>query len=151
MPEDLDSARPEGGFADLVGYRLTRWEEGVVEGRLTLDTRHLNRQGLLHGGVMTTVLDAFLGYSGIYTGLPDRRRRALTLTLTCNFIGAGRPGDEVVVTARRTGGGRGIFFATGEARDQTGRLLGTADGVFKYRGDSGVSDADYAAATDGDE
>ncbi len=149
MAEDLDSARPEGGFADLVGYRLTHWEEGLAEGRLTLDGRHLNRQGLLHGGVMTTVLDAVLGYSGIFTAMPDRRRRALTLTLTCNFIGAARPGDEVVVTARRTGGGRSVFFASGEARDQSGRLLGTADGVFKYRSDSGKSDADYAAARDG--
>ncbi len=145
MEQHLDSQRPSGGFADLVGYRLTHWEEGLAEGRLELDQRHLNRQGLLHGGVMTTLLDAVLGYCGIFTALPERNRRALTLSLTCNFVGAARPGDSVIVTAKRTGGGQSVFFASGEARDQDGRLLGTAEGVFKFRGDSGKSDAAYQA------
>lgn len=145
MEDELDSSRPSGGFADLVGYRLTRWEEDLAEGRLDLDQRHLNRQGLLHGGVMTTLLDAILGYCGIYTAIPDRSRRALTLNLTCNFVGSAKPGDSVIVVARRTGGGQSVFFAHGEARDQEGRLLGTAEGVFKYRGDSGKTDAAYQA------
>ncbi len=146
MEEELDSQRPEGGFADLVGYRLTRWEEDLAEGRVDLDERHLNRQGLLHGGVMTTLLDAVLGYCGIFTTIPERTRRALTLSLTCNYVGTARPGDSVIAVARKTGGGRSVFFATAEARDQEGRLLGTAEAVFKYRGDSGQSDEDYRSA-----
>ncbi|GAB5470231.1 MAG: PaaI family thioesterase [Rhodospirillales bacterium] len=142
MTQDLDSARPEGGFADLVGYRLARWEEDEAEGRLQLAERHLNRQGLMHGGVLTTLLDTILGYSGIFTAKPGRERRALTLSLTCNFIGAGRLGETLIITARRTGGGRSVFFASGEVRNEAGRLLGTAEGVFKYRGDSGLSDAE---------
>lgn len=145
MSEQLDSRRPSGGFADLVGYHLTRWEEGLGEGRLEIDQRHLNRQGLLHGGVLTSVLDAIMGYAGIYTAIAERDRRALTLSLTCNFVGAARPGDAVIVLAKQSGGGRSVFFASGEARDQEGRLLGTAEGVFKYRGDSGLSDEAYRA------
>lgn len=145
MDDQLDNRRPSGGFADLVGYHLTRWEEDLAEGRLEIDQRHLNRQGLLHGGVLTTVLDAFLGYCGIYTAISERDRRALTLSLTCNFVGAAKPGDSVIILAKRSGGGRSVFFASGEARDQEGRLLATAEGVFKYRGDSGLSDAAYRA------
>lgn len=145
MGEHLDSKRPSGGFADLVDYRLTRWEEDLAEVRVELDGRHLNRQGLLHGGVMTTILDAVLGYCGIYTTIAERDRRCLTLSLTCNFVGSAKSGDSVIAVARRSGGGQSVFFAAAEARDQTGRLLGTAEGVFKYRGDSGKSDAAYRA------
>jgi len=145
MTGELDRSRPEGGFADLVGYRLTEWKEGEAECRLLLDERHLNRQGLLHGGVMTTLLDAVLGYCGIHTALPARDRRAMTLSMTTNFVGAARPGDEVIATARRTGGGRSVFFASAEARDQNGRLLATAESVYKYRGDSGKPDAEFGA------
>lgn len=144
----VDTSRPEGGFADHVGYRLTHWAEGEAECCVALDQRHLNRQGLLHGGVLTTVLDAALGYCGCYTAVPGRERRALTLSMTCNFVGAARPGDELVVRARRTGGGRSVFFAAAEAHDQKGRLVGTAEAVFKYRGDSGLPDAELPPAAE---
>ncbi|MEO1190335.1 MAG: PaaI family thioesterase [Pseudomonadota bacterium] len=145
MTADLDKARPEGGFADLVGYTLTGWSEGEAEGWLLVEERHLNRQGLMHGGVLTTLLDTMLGFSGIYSAIPERRRRGLTLSLTCNFIAAARLGDALIITARRTGGGRSVYFAAGEVRTEDGNLIGTAEGVFKYRGDSGLSDAEFKA------
>jgi len=134
---DLDPERPEGGFADLVGYRLLNWQEDLAEVGLAIDKRHVNRQGRLHGGVLSTVLDAALGYSGCYIADPERRRRALTLSLTTHFVGGAAEGEDLVVRALRSGGGRSVFFATAEARTADGRLVATAEGVFKYRGRSG--------------
>lgn len=146
MPEDLDKRKASSGFAGLVGYRLTCWEENLAEGRLTLTDKYLNRQGCMHGGVLATLMDAIPGYCGIYTLHRKRDRRAMTLTLTTSCIGSGKIGEGVIVTAERSGGGQSVFLAKGEARDRSGRLLGTAEGAFKYRGDSGKSDRAWQTA-----
>src|SRR3546814_14595358 len=52
-----DPLRARGGFADLVGYELMTWEEDLAEIALTVAERHLNRSGLMHGGVLTKLVD----------------------------------------------------------------------------------------------
>ena len=52
-----DNAEPPGGFAQLVGYRLDEWELDYAEVDLDLERRHLNRTGVLHGGVIATLID----------------------------------------------------------------------------------------------
>ena len=52
------------GLPVLMGYRLTEWsaERAVVE--LVVGPQHLNRSGVLHGGVLATLLDSALGFAG---------------------------------------------------------------------------------------
>ncbi|HEY9549424.1 MAG TPA: PaaI family thioesterase [Kiloniellaceae bacterium] len=129
---DADALRAHGGFADLVGYELTRWEEGIAEVALTLAGRHLNRSGVMHGGVLTTLIDTACGYCGCHTADGETPRRAFTLSLTTNFIGAGQQGQRLTARARRSGGGKSVFFADCEVVDQEGRVIGTGQGTFKY-------------------
>ena len=136
-PGELDPLRAREGFADLVEYRLTVWREGYAELELDVVQKHLNRSGLLHGGVPTTLLDAACGYAGCFIDIPGRRRRGFTLSLNTQFIGAVGAGQTVVCKATRTGGGRSIFFATGEVGTKAGRLIARGDVVYKYRGRSG--------------
>lgn len=133
----LDPLRVQDGFADLLGYQLVRWQADEADVALLVEKRHLNRSGLMHGGVLCTLLDTACGYAGCYVAIPGRRRRALTLSLNTQFIGAGRLGMRLLATGRRTGGGRSIFFSRAEVRDETGVLIGSAEGAFKYRGNSG--------------
>jgi len=44
-----DSAEPPGGFAQLVGYRLAKWEQDYAEVILNLEPKHLNRSGAMAG------------------------------------------------------------------------------------------------------
>ena len=129
----LDSFRPKGGFADLVGYELGAWRED--EAVLTLDVgkKHLNRSGVLHGGVLTTLVDAACGYAGCYRGEGEPPRRAFTLSLDCNFVATAAEGARLTVTARKTGGGSRIFFTQAEVRDEENRLIGQAKAVLRYR------------------
>ena len=122
-----------GNFADLIGYRLTAWSEDAAEISFETDERHMNRSGLLHGGVLATVIDAACGFAGCYQATPDQRRRALTLSLTTQYLGPVAVGTRLTAQAWRSGGGRTIFFATCEVRDADGRLVATGSGTFKYR------------------
>ena len=129
---DADPLRLRGGFADLVGYELTDWAEDVAKIALTVEARHLNRSGVMHGGVLTTLIDTACGYCGCYSAPGETPRRAFTLSLTSNFIGAAKAGQRLIAIGRRSGGGKSIFFAEGQVQDEEGRLIGSGQGSFKY-------------------
>ena len=122
-----------GNFADLIGYRLTAWSEGAAEISFEADDRHLNRAGLVHGGVLATAIDAACGFAGCYQAPPGQGRRALTLSLTTQYLRQVAAGTRLTATAKRSGGGRTIFFSSCEVRDPEGLLVATGSGTFKYR------------------
>lgn len=129
----LDSFRPKGGFADLVGYDLGTWREDKAELILEVAEKHLNRSGVLHGGVLTTLIDTACGYVGCYNGEDRPPRRAFTLSLDCQFVATAALGARLIATARKTGGGRQIFFAQAEVHDQDGHLIGQGSATLRYR------------------
>jgi uncharacterized protein (TIGR00369 family) len=119
-------------FAELLGYRLLDWREAAASVGLTVERRHRNRSGGIHGGVLATLIDTACGYAGTFVpGGPPRS--GLTLALTTQFLAPVPPGSRLVAEARRTGGGASIFFASCEVRDQHGTLIARGDGTFRYR------------------
>ena len=130
--ETADPLRAHGGFADLIGYELMRWEDDLAEVALTVAERHLNRSGVMHGGALATLIDTACGYCGCYTPEGEVPRRAFTLSLTSSFVGAGRAGQRLLARARRSGGGKSIFFAECTVTDENGEVIGTGQGTFKY-------------------
>jgi len=122
-----------GPFAEVIDYRLDDWAEDYAAVTLEVGERHMNRSGVIHGGVLTTLIDTACGSAGCYRPPPQPGRRAVTLALTAQFIGPVRIGAYLAATARRTGGGRQFFFAHCELHDRDGRLVATGDGTFKYR------------------
>lgn len=135
--EPHDPLTPPHGFADLVGYRLADWSEGRADIVLTVTERHLNRSAILHGGVLTTLLDTAAGYAGCYCAVPGHVRRAMTLQLSTQFLAPALEGMRLIASGRLTGGGRSVFFAEAEVRDDDGTLIGRGEGVFKYRSGHG--------------
>lgn len=142
MHEPLDPLEPKDGFAALVDYRLTVWEPDRAEVELTVEAKHRNRSGRLHGGVVTTLIDAASGLAGTYCAVPGNVRRAVTLSLTTQFVGAGAVGMHLVAEARKVGGGRQIFFTQCEVRDRDGHLVGKGEGVFRYRSTSATPEGE---------
>jgi len=120
-------------FQRHLGFTLTGWERDFARFEQPLVEALGNRHGALHGGVYATLLDTAMGFAGCWTGDPARRQMAMTLSMTVNFL-APPQGGTLIAEGRRTGGGRKTFFTEGAARDETGLLLATATGVFRYRG-----------------
>lgn len=133
MPEHIKNEMPSG-FRTLLGYRLAEWRDGFAIIEIDIDNRHLNRSGVVHGGVYATLIDAAGGYAGCFSGMPGPARRAFTLSLNTNFIGTTRSGILRAI-ARKTGGGARIFFASIEVVDQVGAVLATGEGTYRLRGE----------------
>ena len=123
------------GFHSLLGYRQASWEENEAVIELELRPRHLNLGGVIHGGVLTSLLDIALAQAGTYCPYPGRMRKAITLSLTTTFTGQCSEGT-IRVTGRKRAGGTRIFNSTGEVHDDKGNLLAIAEGTFRIRSGS---------------
>lgn len=123
-------------FQTLIGYRLDEWAPDYAVIVYEVRAEHLNRTGLLHGGVIATLLDTASGYSGCFCSIPGNARHPVTLSITPNFLASARSG-RIRVVARRTGGGKSVFFTSAEAFGEDGQLIATASGTFKYLPGSG--------------
>lgn len=134
MTQDLDPALIEAASAlqSHLGYEMTGWTQGFARIEIPLAPFLMNRQGLPHGGMHATLLDTAMGYAGCHTGDPARPQMALTLSLTVNYL-AQAQGTRLIAEARRSGGGKTTFFASGTVHDDTGALIATGTGVFRLR------------------
>jgi uncharacterized protein (TIGR00369 family) len=120
------------GFRQLVGYRVLEWHDGEATITLTIGPRHLNRSGVLHGGVIATLIDAAGGYAGCFCPHEGRVRRSVTVSLNTQFLAQAKTG---VLTARAQvrGGGKRLFVSTVEVHDGAGTLVGLGEGVYRYK------------------
>lgn len=137
-PEGYDPIAGEvpGALVTAVDARLVEWRDGYARMESSPGKLASNRQGLLHGGFYTIVLDTVACYTGTFCPYPGRVRRAVTLSLNTQFQGAARVGDHVIAEGRLDTGGRSVFFASATIRSEKGVLLASAQGVFKYRSGS---------------
>lgn len=132
IDENLAYEQANGsGLQSHLGYRLVEWAENHAVVELELQDHHRNRAGILHGGVLTTLIDTASGYSVCFCPFPGNVRKTLTLSLTTNFLGMAKDGT-VRVVARKQGGGRKIVFTEATAYNANGDVIGTATGTFKY-------------------
>ena len=119
------------GFNKILGFRIAEWRDGFVRVEVDLREDHLNRSGLVHGGVLAALLDAACGYTGVYPLVPGTLRRAVTLSMTTTFLGQASFGT-IACTAERRGGGKTIFMATGEVKGPDGQLVAIGEAVYRY-------------------
>jgi uncharacterized protein (TIGR00369 family) len=119
-------------FTDWLGIRLEHWEDGYVRVRLDTARDHQNRSAVVHGGILTTLLDHVGSFSGLYCPTPNHARFCVTLSLTSNFVGQTKSGSLMAV-GRKTAGGRNIYFAQSEVTDLSATVLATGTSVHRYR------------------
>ena len=123
-----------GGFNAQNGIMLTAWDDGFGAVRVDLAAHHVNPMQLVHGGLYSSMLDVALAMTGSYRPAPAPLIPGLTLSLTTKFLAAATLDDRYLIAeARRTGGGRRIFFAEGQVHDDAGQLVATGTGTFRYR------------------
>lgn len=119
------------GCQQMVGYRTEiNRQNGLCTVTLDLEEKHLNRHGILHGGMAATVLDVVCGNTASQYFDPVAHAALVTVSLNISYVGAAR-GGRIVATARATGGGKSLAYIHGELHDEQGNLLATATGIFK--------------------
>lgn len=122
-------------FPASLGYQVVERDEDSAVLELKLKPQHLNRAGIMHGGVISSLLDVVCAEAGLFCPDPERIRMAITLSLTITFTG--QCGEGVVrAVGKKRAGGRRIFNSSGELFDQHGKLLAIAEGTFRLRSGS---------------
>ena len=120
------------GFHNMLGYRQVSWEENEAVIELEIQADHLNLGGVIHGGVLTSLLDIAMAEAGTYCPYPGRMRKAITLSLTTTFTGQASEGLVRAVGIRRAGGTR-IYNSTMEVFDEKDTLLALGEATFRLR------------------
>jgi uncharacterized protein (TIGR00369 family) len=112
-------------FIELIGAQLEEWREGYVRMSLELQDHHTNPNGVMHGGVVTTLMDdAIGGVIASVRGLDEMFAAPhLLVEMNTSFLAAARPGDTITVEAKVLKLGRRVAFGEAETRRGDGELV----------------------------
>lgn len=107
-------------FLAFIGAKLVRAEKGIVV--ISSENRDclLQQQGLIHGGVVTTLADVAGGYAALST-VPEHCE-VLTVELKINFI---RPANTQIITAtgRVLKNGKNLVVVESTVTDENQNLI----------------------------
>lgn len=114
-------------FNEWFGTELVRFGDGEIEVSLVLKDHHLNPGGIIHGGVIASLLDIAIGLA-LRTRLPVEFAH-VTTQLHINYLKPCRSGRVTAIgtaihQGRRTGYGEATLV------DDRDRMLARASGSF---------------------
>ena len=114
----LPEEHRQSPFVELIGGELEEFREGYVRLALDLKPHHTNPNGVMHGGVITTLMDEALGgVIATVRGMDEMWAAPhATVDMNVSFLSAARPGDDVIVEGRVLKVGRSVAFGEAEAR-----------------------------------
>jgi uncharacterized protein (TIGR00369 family) len=129
-PTGFKPLRIEEGYIPHNGPFYYRRAEGNLEFGFQSDERHVNPNGVLHGGAILGFLDTILGHAIVHA----TRRNCATVSLDTQFMAAVPPGQWITGRARVKRVTRTLAFVDGEAAAGDSVLV-TATAVFRLFGE----------------
>lgn len=117
IPERIS---PVGGW---LGGTLLRAVEGELAASFVVRREMTNPSGILHGGIMATMLDELMGFTVF---LLDDESFFASINLTIDFLASARMGDEVIATTRVIRRGRRVVNVEGTLSRADGTLIARA-------------------------
>ncbi len=114
-------------YRDLIGEEVVRGEKGETTVRLPVRPFVLNRSGVVHGGVICTLMDEAIGWAA-YNSLGEGGQ-VVTAELKINFLEAAASG---ILTGhgRVIRQGKHLIVGQGNILDQEGTLLAHGLGTW---------------------
>jgi uncharacterized protein (TIGR00369 family) len=126
-----EASRALSGIQETLGFRIVEWRDGFAAVELDAGPALHNRDGVVHGGVIATLVDVVSGLCGCYCRVPGNTRTGATLAISTTFIAPVRSG-RVRAVGRRLGGGRRIFSAEAQVVDEQGTLLASGHCTYRF-------------------
>ena len=120
----LDGRLPHAPIGGLMNFGIESFGDGEVTFRCTPDQSVYNPIGLVHGGLVCTLLDSVLGCA-VQTTL-EAGVGYTSLEIKVSYLRPVRAGEgDLTAVGRVSRRGRRVSFADGEVRDSQGRLVAT--------------------------
>jgi len=114
------------GRANPIGLHLEYdVARGHAETRFVPRREHTGYDGLVHGGIVTALLDETMGWAIFHQGV-----WGVTARITVTFRQPVNVGDELVVSGLVTKETRRAIETHGDVRDAAGALLAESDATF---------------------
>ncbi len=123
---------PGSPWSQNVGGSVEEMRPGYSRLSLVVEPRHTNSRGSVHGGVITSLMDAAMGIAlraSHEPGDPDLMGQT-TIEMNVSFLKPAPLGERVVAEARLLNKGRNIAVGDVEVRQQSGDLV--AKGRLTY-------------------
>jgi uncharacterized protein (TIGR00369 family) len=127
-----ETTLPRTPIRDMLGLRLVEHRVGFVRLAYTQKPDHMNLSGILHGGILATLLDESAGIAGSLSETPGEIRRSITVELSVHFTGQATTPD-LEASGEVVRSGRNLYFARSEVRDGSGNLLAFGASTHRYR------------------
>lgn len=126
----LQKSIKETAYYKMLGIELQLLAPGYAEIRVVSGPQHTNPLGLIHGGLITSIVDAAMGNAIRSLGITG-----VTVDLSVALIAAARVGDTIVARGKVLKTGKSMIFA--EATVYAGEtLLGYSKATFCKLSDS---------------
>lgn len=129
-PEALDAIREKfqsNQFPRLVGIEIDSIENGRARLSIEVTERHLQQQGIMHGGAIATLIDTAVAFAIV--GASEPGDRFTTIEMKVNYLSAIRKG-RISADAWLIRDGRRIVVAECDVKGAEGRLA--AKGLLTY-------------------
>lgn len=121
---------PDDPFETMAGpFWCSRLADGSDHFVLQAAERHCNTHGIVHGGLLVTMIDLVL----VATSKIEPEDRFVTVSLNSEFLAAGNKGDLIEAQGTLTRRGGSLSFARGQVTCGD-RILLTASAVLKSIG-----------------
>jgi len=109
----------------LLDIKLEQLGRGEAEMSMVVQPKHLQTMGIVHGGVIASILDSVTWWAGFAAQRPDERGQIVSVDLKLNYLSALKSGRATAKSKCKKSGAR-LCYVVGEIFDETGRLV--ADG-----------------------
>jgi uncharacterized protein (TIGR00369 family) len=129
--EELRARLAASHFHSWARMEVLEAAPGAVTVAMTVEERHLNLQGLVHGGMLAILADTACGLSIRSAMAPGRLH--VTTDLDIHFLAPARPG-RLLGRGTAVKVGRALAFAEASIEDAQGGLLARAQSRFSVRG-----------------
>jgi uncharacterized protein (TIGR00369 family) len=98
-------------FMQDVGFYFNKIEPGYIEMHLTLEKKHLQQMGFVHGGVTATMADITTGFAAFT--LVKKEQSVVTVDLKVNYINPGK-GNKLIARGHVYKVGSKLIFCKSE-------------------------------------
>jgi acyl-coenzyme A thioesterase 13 len=110
-------------FAHWLDGILEEVEFGQLSIRFTVRPDMTNPHGMLHGGVISGMLDDVIGTT---VATLDKEQPFVSINLSVDFVQGARVSDEVIAKAKVIRNGRTAVYVQAELYNQSAKLLAVA-------------------------
>lgn len=117
-------------FLETLKIRIIEIGKGSAKLRLDVEERHLRNLGIMHGGVLCSLLDSVMGIAA-HTMVPDDHF-TVTVQLNVNFIRPAWEGETLEAFGEIQHRGKQTAVARAEVKTASGSLVGAGSATFMY-------------------